>query len=152
MVIAVPFLITLTTGILLATRGFFPWVQPAYPPLKSHLQIDFDRILGVAKSVPEAQIKNWEDVTQIDIRPHTGNIRVRSKNMWEIQIDGATGAIANSGIRRVSWLVSLHEGAQFGPAVRYGIFLPSALGVLFLLFSGIVMAFQPLLKNSKVRK
>jgi hypothetical protein len=111
--------------------------------VNSSLKITFDEVLAAAKSVPEAQISDWKDVSQIDIRPGTGNIRVRSKNLIEIQIDGATGKIMGAKPRRVSMLVSLHEGAEFGPWIRYGIFFPSAICVFFLLISGVAVFFQP---------
>lgn len=149
--IAIPFSITVVTGLLLVSRAFNTWVQPAYPPLNSELKISFPEILEIARSVPEAQILSWKDIKQIDIRPHQGNIRVRSRNLWEIQIDGATGGITNVGIRRVSWLVSLHEGAEFGPWVRYGIFLPSFVAVFFLLISGVMIFFQPFIRRYKIQ-
>ncbi|MDG0816414.1 PepSY-associated TM helix domain-containing protein [Bdellovibrio svalbardensis] len=148
--IALPFVITLTTGILLATRGFNSWVQPEYAPIKTGLSVSFEQILTAAQSIPEAKIKSWKDVSQIDIRPATGNIRLRAKNtQWEIQIDGATGQVTGTGIRRASFLTSLHEGAYFGPFVRYGVFLPSALGVFFLLASGIAIFTQPYFNKRK---
>lgn len=149
--IALPFAITLTTGTILATRGFNSWVQPSYTPIRSTLNISFEKILESARSVPEAEIQNWTDVSQIDIRPATGNIRIRAKNtQWEIQIDGATGQITGTGIRRASLLTALHEGAYFGAVVRYGIFLPSALGIFVLLVSGVVIFAQPyFLKRKK---
>lgn len=150
-IIAIPFLITLVTGILLASRGFNTWVQPQYPGIQSGLKISFDDILKAAQTVPEAQITSWKDVSQIDIRPNSGNIRVRAKNLWEIQIDGGNGNVVGSNIRRVSWLVSLHEGAEFGPWVRYGIFFPSAIAVFFLLVSGVALFFQPLLTHRKTK-
>lgn len=143
-IITLPFVITLVTGIILATRGFNTWVQPEYAPVKTNLTVSFDQILQAAKSVPEAQIQSWKDVSQIDIRPSTGNIRLRAKTtQWELQIDGVTGQVTGKGIRRFSTLVALHEGAYFGPMVRYGIFFPSALGVFFLLVSGVVIFVQP---------
>lgn len=151
-IIALPFLITILTGILLASRGFNAWVQPQYPPSKAELKISFDQILEAAKSVPETKITNWKDISQIDIRPKNGQIRVRAKNLWEVQIDGSTGAVLGAGIRRVSWLVSLHEGAEFGPWVRYGVFFPSAIAVFFLLVSGVAIFFQPLLPRFKAQK
>ena len=135
------FTIMLLTGILLATRGFNPWLQPAYPESSVPLETSFAQVLATAQSVPEAKIKTWQDVSQIDIRPKTGLIRVRSKHgMYELQIDGQSGALVASGIRRVSWITSLHEGAYFGPWVRYGVFFVSALGVLFLMISGSILA------------
>lgn len=144
LLVALPFFVTLTTGLLLATRGFNTWVQPSYPPLHTTLKISFDQILHAAQSAPEAGIKSWDDISQIDIRPATGNIRVRAKtSQIEIQIDGETGKITGQGLRRVTWLMTLHEGAYFGSLIRYGLFLPSALGVLFLLISGLWIFFQP---------
>ncbi|MBY0554632.1 PepSY domain-containing protein [bacterium] len=151
--VAVPFSVTVITGIIMATRGFNTWVQPSYPEFKSELKLSFDDILNISKSVPEAKIASWKDVSQIDIRPATGNIRVRSKvDMWELQIDGSTGEIKSSAKRRQSFLVSLHEGAYFGPIVRYGLFFPSAIGVFFLLISGIYLAvkhYQPRIKRKR---
>lgn len=149
--IALPFLLTVVTGILLASRGFNTWVQPQYNPPQSGLKISFEQMLAAARSVPEAQITDWKDVSQIDIRPKNGQIRVRAKNLWEIQVDGNTGEVLGAGVRRVSWLVSLHEGAQFGPWVRYGIFFPSAIAVLFLLMSGVALFFQPILNRRKAK-
>lgn len=148
--ITLPFFITLVTGITLATRSVNPWVQPQYLATKSDLTISFPKILEAARSVSEAQIETWADVSQIDIRPSSGNIRIRAKHtQWEIQVDGETGKVTGTGIRRFSWLVSLHEGAYFGPIVRYGIFFPSAMGVLFLLISGVFLYLQPQMKRLK---
>lgn len=151
-IIALPFLVTIVTGIILATRGFNSWVQPEYPPMKTAgLSVSFEQILAAVQSVPEAQIQTWKDVSQIDIRPDKGNIRVRARaTQWEIQIDGSTGEVTGKGIRRASFLVSLHEGAYFGSFVRYGIFLPAALGVFFLLISGIYIFAQPYFKRKNL--
>jgi uncharacterized iron-regulated membrane protein len=149
--IAVPFSITLISGLIMTTRSFNTWVQPDYPVFKAELKLSFADVLKISQGVSEAGIKNWNDVSQIDIRPATGNIRVRSKiNYWEIQINGETGAITSSAPRRQSFLSSLHEGAYFGSFVRYGLFLPSALGILFLMVSGMYLAIKfyiPLLKK-----
>ena len=135
------FSVMLLTGVLLATRGFNPWLQPTYADSKFALETSFAKILETAQSVPEAQIKSWQDVSQIDIRPKTGLIRVRSKHgMYELQINGASGELVATSVRRVSWITAIHEGAYFGPWVRYGLFFTSALGVTFLLLSGTVLA------------
>jgi hypothetical protein len=137
----------------MTTRAFNTWVQPSYPEFKSELKLSFDEILKISQSVPEAKISSWKDVSQIDIRPANGNIRVRSKvDMWEIQIDGTSGEIKSSAKRRQSFLVSLHEGAYFGPGVRYGLFLPSAIGVFFLLLSGIYLLVKHYLPRFKMKR
>lgn len=150
MAVTIPFFITILTGILLASRGFNSWVQPDYRKVQASLKLSFDQLLEIAKSSPQAKIQSWDDVSQIDIRPSQGNVRIRSKHdMWELQINGETGEILSSRPRRVSWLVALHEGAYFGNLVRYGIFFPSAIGVLFLLLSGVYLYLRPLLRKQK---
>lgn len=147
------FAITLVTGLLLATRGFNTWLQPEYSKTKFALKTNFDQILKAARAVPEAQILDWKDVSQIDIRPDSGMIRVRSKHgMVELQINGETGSLVALGVRRVSWLTSLHEGAYFGPWVRYGLFFVSSIGVLFLLISGVVLAVFHYWQNYRRRR
>lgn len=141
--IAVPFTVTLITGLIMATRGFNTWVQPEYPSFKGELALSFPQVLQIVQNVPEANVKSWKDVSQIDVRPANANIRVRSKhNMWEVQINGETGEITSSAPRRQSFLVSLHEGTYFGPWVRYGIFFPSSIGVLFLMISGVYLIYK----------
>lgn len=154
LIIALPFVITLLTGIILATRGFNSWVQPSYAPLTDRgVAISFEKILEAARSVPEARIQEWKDISQIDIRPEKANIRVRAKNtLWEIQINGITGEVTGKGERRFSLLIALHEGAYFGDLVRYGIFFPSSLGVLFLLLSGIYIALQTYMNKHKSKQ
>ncbi len=152
-VVAAPFLVIVVTGLLLASRGFNTWVQPAYPRVQTTLDISFAQILQVAQSFPQAEIHSWSDVAQIDIRPASGNIRVRAKKtQWEILIDGGNGRIIGTGLRRASWLTSLHEGAYFGELVRYGLFFPSALGVFFLLVSGMIIFALPYMKKNSFQK
>lgn len=138
--VAAPLTLILVTGLILATRSFNPYLQPKYPKFQSSLLVGFEKILAIVKTIPEAKIQTWVDVSQIDIRPATGNIRVRSRhNNWEIQMRGDTGEVTSSAPRRVSWVTSIHEGAFFGPWIRYGVFLPSALGALLLLVTGLLL-------------
>lgn len=151
--ITLPFLVIVSTGIILATRGYNTWMQPEYKAPSSELKISFPALLAAVKTVPEAGMQSWSDISQIDARPKTGQIRVRAKkDHWEVQVDGLSGTVTGFGQRRVSWFVSLHEGALFGDNVRYGVFFPSAIGMLFLTISGIWIFFQPYLRKWKTRK
>ncbi|HEY8280673.1 MAG TPA: PepSY-associated TM helix domain-containing protein [Bdellovibrionota bacterium] len=149
--IALPFLVILVTGILLATRAFNPLIQPVYPKAAgAPPQISFEQILQIAKSENGAGISSWADVDQVDVRPKNGEIRVRAKrDHWEVVIDGSTGKVLGVGQRRVPWLTSVHQGAFFGETVRYGIFLPAAVGVFFLLLSGLYLFFLPYLRKRR---
>lgn len=149
--IAIPFLVTIITGILLLFRGQAEWISPKFPEGSGQLSIGLEQILKAAQSVPELKIETWKDVNRVTIRPDKGSIAVRSKNSdLEIQIDGGTGEVLGSGISRSSFLVSLHEGTILGGNIgRFAIALPVAIGVLFLLVSGVVLFFQPQLMRRK---
>ncbi len=149
----IPLLITTVTGILVSLKSIMPWLQPVYPSVNSSLVIGFDQILTISKGVKEANIESWQDVKQIDIRPQTGNIRVRSKhNHWEIQIEGEKGQIITSAPRRVGLLLSIHEGQWFGSFFRWAIFLPSAFGLLFLIGSGLLIILNQIkFKSNEVK-
>ncbi|MBX2989319.1 MAG: PepSY domain-containing protein [Bdellovibrionaceae bacterium] len=132
------------TGILLMTRGFNTWVQPESQKItESRLDIRFDHLLESLQSHPELGVKSWADVSQIDVRPSSGLFRVRfKKHQLEAQVHPATGEILQVEPRRMGLLVSLHEGAFFGPWVRYGLFLPGAVALLVLYLSGLYLFFQ----------
>jgi uncharacterized iron-regulated membrane protein len=136
--VALPFGITLLTGILLSTREFNTSLQHRPVAVASPaMQVSFAEILKNIQSDPALGVSSWADVPQIDIRPHKGQIRVRTKADLEIQVDPSTGKVLQVSKRRVSWLISIHEGAIFGAWVRYGVFFTSALLVLVLYVSGV---------------
>ena len=61
-IIAVPLAIVLVTGALLLLKKDVDWIQP--PTVKGEqkgVSIDFDRILDVARTGPEAGIETWSD-------------------------------------------------------------------------------------------
>lgn len=142
---AAPFILVAATGVLLASRSFLPWIDPGTSrPFGRALRVSFDQVLIAATHDPRANIRSWDDVSQIDIRPDTGLIRVRSKTgHWEVQVDGSSGAVLSVGRRRVGWITSIHQGALFGPAIRYGIFLPTGVATLILAISGVVLWTRP---------
>lgn len=151
--ITLPLLIIIVTGIMLQARTFIPWMSPSYKPGSTELNVTFPQILEAARTVPQARIHDWKDVSQIDVRPTTALVRLRSKTgNWEIQIDGDSGEVLSVGQRRVSWIMALHQGANFGNFVRYGIFLPSSLGLFFLLVSGIVLFFRHWRTKWRIRR
>lgn len=148
---AAPILLIIVTGILIQLKDQFEWIQPK--GVKGHtpaaLSVPFDKVLEAVKTVPAAEVSSWKDVLVVDGRPAAGVLRVRTKNGYEVQVDGTTGEVLHSGIRRTSLLMDLHEGGWFGHAVRYWIFIPAAFILLGLWLTGLIMYFQPLLKRRK---
>jgi len=148
--IFIPILIILSTGILLQLKKQSDWIQPPIQQGVSNVpSIEFEEMLEVAKSVPEAEINSWGDINRIDVRPEKGISKIRSNNQWEIQIDNQTNEILSVEYRRSDMIESIHDGSFFTDYVKFGWFLPTAVLLIFMSISGIYMFLLPLLMKCK---
>jgi uncharacterized iron-regulated membrane protein len=139
--VAVPFLLVLLTGLLLQVKKQVAWVQP--PEQKTNAPapaVPWERILEIARSVPEAGIGGWHDIDRVDMRPGKGMAKVLSKSRWELQIDIRDGSILQSAYRRTDVIEDLHTGAWFSDGAKLWIFLPAALIVTLLWGTGVYLA------------
>lgn len=151
--IALPLAIVLVTGVLLLMKKDWEWVQPAtIKGETSGVSLGFDEILDIARAVPEARIEDWSDVDRLDVRPGKGMLKVRAKNRWEIQIDANTGGVLQVAYRRSDFIESIHDGSIFGEFAKYRIFLPSALIVIGLWITGMILFFHPYVAKARNRK
>lgn len=143
--IAVPFLVVIVSGILLQLKKEIPWVQPPTQRGQSKTpSITFETILAAARSQPEAGVSEWSDVDRIDIQPNRGLAKLQTKSSWEIQIDLKTGEVLQTAYRRSDLIESLHDGSWFHDTAKLWVFLPSAVVVLGLWFSGMYLFFLPI--------
>ena len=108
-------------------------------------------ILDASKSVSEAEIKTWEDINRLDLRPSKGIVKVRAKNDWEIQIDLKTGKVLQTAYRRSDMIESIHDGSFFHDYVKLWLFLPSGIVLLMLWLTGIYMFVLPYWVRGKRR-
>jgi len=151
--VAVPLAIVLVTGVLLLLKKELSWIQP--PTVKGEekgIVLELDQILAVARTVPEAQIQTWADVDRLDVRPGKGMLKVRAENSWEIQIDANTGAVLQVAYRRSDFIESIHDGSFFGDYAKLWVFLPSAIVLIGLWITGMVLFLHPYLARSNKRK
>lgn len=148
--IALPFLIILVTGLLLQVKKDVSWVQPISQVGVSNIPVlTFDEILTISTSVPEAEITSWDDIDRLDVRPEKGMVKVRAINHWEIQIDTDTGDILQIEYRRSDIIEALHDGSWFSDATKYWVFLPTGIIVLILWISGVYLFFVPILNKRR---
>jgi len=153
MLIALPFLIVIVSGLFLQLKKDVSWIQPeTRTGSPTHLELSFDSLLSIAQTVEYAEISKWKDIDRIDIRPDKGIAKVRSVNHWEIQIDTATGEIIQIEYRRSDIIEAIHDGSWFATPVKYWIFLPTAFIILILWLSGVYLFFLPKLHKRKNRK
>lgn len=149
---AIPIIIVIATGILLQVKKQFTWVQPAEQRGQSKTaNLSLPQILEISKTVPEAEIKSWDDINRLDVRPSRGMLKVFAKNHWEIQIDSETGAILQTAYRRSDIIESIHDGSFFHDYVKLWIFLPSGIILLILWLTGMYLFILPIWVKSRRR-
>ena len=150
--IALPTLCVLSTGVLLQLKKQSSWIQPVTKRGSEVAPVlSFTKILEIGQSVPEAQIESWDDIDRLDVRPGKGVVKIRAKNRWEVQVDTSTGNILQVAFRRSDLIESIHDGSFFSDTAKLGIFLPSALILLILWGTGIYLFFLPHLAKRKMR-
>lgn len=151
-VIALPLLVVLVTGVLLLVKKEFSILQPPTAKgLSDTPVINFEQILTAAKSVEQAQINNWSDVDRLDVRPSKGITKIRSHNRIEIQIDNQSGEVLFVAKRNSDLIESIHDGTFFEKNANLWLMLPVAIATLVIAITGIILFFLPYMKNRKKR-
>lgn len=142
--VALPFLLVIVTGILLQLKKEWSWVQP--PPTRGKGRtptITMQAMLDAAKSVPEAEVESWKDIDRMDIQPRRGIVKIQTHSRWEVQVDLQTAEVLQVAYRRSDLIESFHDGSWFGDPAKLWVFLPAAGVVLGLWFTGIYLFFLP---------
>jgi hypothetical protein len=68
-VTALPVLVVILSGIILQVKKELDWVQPSTMKGEgSEPALCFDRILNIAREVPKAGIRDWQDIDRLDVR------------------------------------------------------------------------------------
>lgn len=149
-IVLVPMTIIIVSGIALQLKKESAYLQPpTQRGVATEPTIGFDRILEVAKSVPEAEIESWEDVDRLDVRPGKGVVKVRCKNSYEVQIDSATGEILQVAVRRSDVIESIHDGSYFHDQFKLWVFLPAGIVLALLVITGLHLFVLPTLARRK---
>ncbi|WP_396216889.1 PepSY domain-containing protein [Gemmatimonas sp.] len=150
---ALPFLVVLGTGLLLQLKKQLTWVQPAEQRTANRVpSVSMLQIFEAAKSVPQAEIRTWDDIDRLDVRPGKGIVKVAAVNHWEVQVDLATGKVLQSAYRRSDLIEQMHDGSWFHELAKLWVFLPSAVVVLGLWVTGIYLFLLPFRARAKKRE
>ena len=146
--IALPLLVVIGSGILLQLKKESDWIQPPTregvggPPT-----LAFEAILAAAATVPQAEVESWADVARLDVRPSKGVVKVRAKSGWEVQVDTTTGEVLQSAERRSDLIESIHDGSFFFARAKLAVFLPAAVILAGLWGTGIYLFLLPMRKR-----
>lgn len=143
-VASIPILVIICSGLLLQLKKESDWIQPhEHRRPSKEPTISFETILKSCQSVPEAQINSWDDVHRVDVRPSKGVIKVTAKNSYEVQLDQQTGEVLQVAYRRSDTIEQIHDGSWFDDAVKLWVFLPAAILLLVLWFTGMYLFVLP---------
>lgn len=144
-VVALPFLLVILTGLLLLLKKDWAWVQPPTQRGQGKTPtVALSAILDAARTQTSCGVEGWDDIDRLDLRPGRGIVKVQCKNGWEIQIDLQTAEVLQVAYRRSDLLEALHDGSWFHDRVRLWIFFPVALVVLGLWATGIYLFILPI--------
>ena len=154
LVIFIPVIIVIASGLLLQVKKEFDWIQP--PTQKAQIlptngpTISFDDVLQAVKQLPEVSLNSWDDIDRLDVRPSKGIIKVRGKNHWEVQLNAQNGDVLQVAYRRTDTIEAIHDGSWFFEGAKLWLFLPAALLLFVLWVTGLVMLYTTM--KSKYRK
>jgi uncharacterized iron-regulated membrane protein len=143
--VAVPFLLVIVSGLLLQLKKNVTWVQPptkkgkGKEPTKSMNEV----LAAVMKQAPEVGVKSWDDIDRLDIRMKDGIVKVQCKNSYEVQVDFQTAEVLQVEYRRSDLIESFHDGSWFGDAAKLYVFLPVAIVVFVLWVTGVYLFVLP---------
>ncbi|NQZ56491.1 MAG: PepSY domain-containing protein [Lentisphaeraceae bacterium] len=153
LICAVPIIIVLVSGVILMFKKDIAWIQPESQRGTSKVpSLSFEKILTIAQTVPEAEIKSWTDISRLDVRPSKGIVKIRSKNGWEVQVDNQTTEVLQVAYRRSDFFEALHDGSFFHESAKLWLFLPAGLILLFLWCSGMYLFLIPILAKRRSKK
>jgi hypothetical protein len=152
-VIGLPVISVIGSGILLQVKKQVPWVQPHEQRTEQHApSVDWGLILAAAKGVPDAGVTSWADIDRVDVRPGKGILKIVTNSRWEVQMALATGEVLQVAYRRSDLIESLHDGSFYGDRTKLAIFLPSGIVLFGLWLTGLYLWLLPYLTKRKRAK
>lgn len=151
--IAIPTLLVISTGLMLQLKKQVAWVQPpTQRGVGTDLQLDWQQILAATASNPQSEVQSWDDINRLDVRPSRGIIKVRCENGWELQLDAADGSVLSSAYRRSDLIESLHDGSFFSDTAKLYVFFANGLILLGLWLTGMYLWYLPIQSRRHKRK
>jgi uncharacterized iron-regulated membrane protein len=151
--IAVPTLLVILTGLLLQLKKEVAWIQPPTAKGSSQsLQIDWEQILDATVKDPRSGVTSWDDINRLDVRPKKGIVKVRCNNGWEIQLDTADGSVLSSAYRRSDLIESLHDGSFFSDNAKLYLFFANGLILFGLWLTGMYLWYLPIQSRRTKKK
>lgn len=155
--VLIPTVIVIGSGILLQVKKQFDWIQPptqkgqAESKYSSQPTITFEKILLVSQSIPELEVKSWDDIDRLDVRPGKRMLKVLANNHWEAQLDAHSGEVLQVAYRRSDTIEAIHDGSWFAEPAKLWLFLPAGILLMCMWVSGAILLYTSLKSKFKKR-
>lgn len=148
--VGLPFLLVIASGLLLQVKKQVPWVQPPEQRTANPVPgLSWETIIAAAQAHPQAQVRSWDDIDRVDVRPSKGILKVITKSRWELQLALDDGRVLQTAYRRSDLIEQLHDGSFFGDTAKLWIFLPVGIVVFGLWLTGLYLWLLPWLTKRK---
>ena len=145
------------SGFLLAIKPHADFMRPATQQGSSIR--DAGRVISVHAAIAQAaskghpELRGVEDVDRVDYRPDKNVFKVLSKKGHrEVQIDGSTGRVLSDRFRTDDFVESVHDLSAFSSWLRDWWLPPTALILMALSLTGMIVWVNPILRRASFRR
>lgn len=150
--LAAIFSVTSVTGFLLLIKKKVDWIQP--PTISGESGgiesfITTQKLFQIVFSQEHPAFQSLDDIDRVDFRPNKRVFKVRSNSSYEIQVDAVTGEVLGIAYRRSDFFEKLHDGSYFGEWIHQWVMPVAAVGLLFLVCSGLWLWTEPKLRRRR---
>lgn len=147
--LAIFLLISAVTGVLLALKKEFDFLQP---PTQKGISTDLSSCLDLkqladagttALKEKQSDLATY-DINRIDLRPSKGIAKVIfEEGNWEVQVDATNGNILSIEKRWSDWIESLHDGSIVSDLFKVISMNFLGIGLFILICSGFWLWYGP---------
>ena len=135
LVVMVPWLIVVTSGLMMQLRDQVPGItNPLERGVSATPTLSYPRVLEVAKTIPELGVEGWSNIWRVYTYPDAGVIQIRTKRGVEAQLDASTGEVLLVATREKDFWEDLHEGIVGRHHLRSGQLFESKVNLSMVLF------------------
>ncbi len=149
--LALIFTCSAVTGFLLIIKKKVDWIQPttqtdAEGPIGNF--ITMGELYEVVLSLDHEDFQSPTDIDRVDFRPDKRVYKILSKHHHaEIQVGAVTGEVLSVSQRPSDLLEDIHDGSFFGKWIHDWIMPVAAIGMLFMVFSGLWLWIDPIVRR-----
>lgn len=147
--LAILLLISAVTGLFLAWKKQFDFIQPVTQKGASKSLADWRPVSELAAVATDAFHKAHPNhaetgIDRMDVRPSKGIVKVLfEKGWWEVQVDGTTAEVLSIRKRNSDWIEQLHDGSIISDGFKLVSMNVLGIGLVLMIFTGWYLWYGP---------